>query len=337
MAASKKVGTQTVAFTTPPVVIATAAIAGAKEGQGPLGWSFDKVVEDPYYAEESWEKAERRFLHEAMEKALAKAKVKPQDVDFLLAGDLLNQIVSANFVARALAIPYLGLYGACSTIYEGLALGSMLIDGGFAQNVLIGASSHYATAERQYRFPTEQGTQRPPTAQWTVTGAGAILLAAGGIGPRVTQATVGRVVDLGSGDPFNMGAAMAPAVADTVSKHFSDTQRRVDDYDLILTGDLGVYGKELLEELMGKYGHDISLKHQDCGMLIYDRDNQDVHAGGSGCGCPALVTCGYIMQQFRERKINRMLGIGSGALLSPITTGQGETIPAVGHAVVLEA
>ncbi|MEW6573112.1 MAG: stage V sporulation protein AD [Bacillota bacterium] len=337
MAAPKKTGVQTVAFSNPPVVLSTATIAGAKEGQGPLAGTFDKVVEDPYYGEESWEKAERRMLQEALEKALAKANIKPQDVDYLLAGDLLNQIISANFVARALAIPFIGLYGACSTIYEGLAVGAMLIDGGFAQYVLIGSSSHHSTAERQFRFPTEQGTQRPPVAQWTVTGAGGILLTASGTGPRVTHATIGRVIDLGSADPYNMGAAMAPAAANTITSHLRDTGRRVEDYDLFLTGDLGLYGKELLEKLMTEFGHDIAGKHDDCGLLIFDRERQDVHAGGSGCGCPAMVTCGYIMQQLREKKLNRVLGVGTGALLSPLTTQQGESIPAVGHAVVLEA
>lgn len=337
MTAPKKVGVQTVAFTNPPVILSTAAIVGSKEGQGPLAQTFDKVVADPYYGEDNWEKAERRMLQEVLEKVLSKANVKPQDVDYLLAGDLLNQIVSANFAARSLAIPLIGLYGACSTIYQGLAVGAMLIDGGFAQYVLIGSSSHYSTAERQYRFPTEQGAQRPLTAQWTVTGAGAILLAAAGVGPRVTHATVGRVIDLGSADPYNMGAAMAPAAANTITSHLSDAGRRVDYYDLFLTGDLGFYGTELLEKLMREYGHDISGRHNDCGLLIFDRQRQDVHAGGSGCGCPAVVTCGWLMQQFRERKLNRVLGIGTGALLSPVTTKQGETIPAIGHAVALEA
>jgi stage V sporulation protein AD len=337
MPAEKKVGAQTVAFAKPPVVSATAAIAGAKEGQGPLADTFDKVIDDPYCGEDSWERAERRLLQEALEMALKKAGLKPRDVDYLLAGDLLNQIISANFAARALAIPFIGLYGACSTIYEGLAVGAMLIDGGFAEKVLVGSSSHYATAEKQFRFPTEQGVQRPPTAQWTVTGAGALLLTATGTGPRVTHATIGRVVDLGAGDPYNMGAAMAPAAADTMVHHFTDTRRRVADYDLLLTGDLGFYGKTLLEELMRSYGHDIAERHNDCGILIFDRENQDVHAGGSGCGCPATVTCGLIMRRLRERKLNRVLGVGTGALLSPLTTGQGETIPTVGHAVVLES
>ena len=320
MTAPKKVGLQTVAFSNPPVVLATATIVGAREGEGPLAGTFDKVVEAPYYGEESWERAERRMLQEVMEKALSRASIKPQDVDYLLAGDLLNQIISANFAARALAIPYIGLYGACATIYEGLVLGAMLIDGGFARHVLIGSSSHYLTTERQHRYPTEQGAQRPPTAQWTVTGAGAILLAPSGAGPRVTHATVGRVIDLGSTDPYNMGAAMAPAAANTIISHLSDTQRRVDEYDLILTGDLGVYGTKLLMKLMAEYGHDISAKHNDCGLLIFDREKQDVHAGGSGCACAAVVTCGYLAQQLKQGKLKRVLGVGTGALLSPLTT-----------------
>ncbi|RDV83019.1 stage V sporulation protein AD [Ammonifex thiophilus] len=337
MPAPKRIGSQTVAFAQPPVILATAALAGAKEGQGPLRPTFDKVIEDPYYGEDSWEKAERRFLQEALEKALAKANLRPEQVDYLLAGDLLNQIVAANFAARALGIPYVGLYGACATIYEGLALGAMLIDGGFADYVLIGSSSHYSTAERQFRFPTEHGSQRPPTAQWTVTGAGAILLGRQGKGPRVTHATIGRVIDLGSTDPMNMGAAMAPAAANTIVSHLSDLGRQVTDYDLILTGDLGYYGRELLLALCREYGYELGERHNDCGLMIFDRQKQDVHAGGSGCGCPAVVTCGYLFQELSAGRLRRVLGIGTGALMSPITTKQGDTIPAIAHAVVLEA
>ncbi|ACX52358.1 stage V sporulation protein AD [Ammonifex degensii KC4] len=337
MPAPKKIGSQTVAFAQPPVILATAALAGAKEGQGPLRPTFDKVIEDPYYGEDSWEKAERRLLQEALEKALAKANLQPEQVDYLLAGDLLNQIVAANFAARALGIPYVGLYGACATIYEGLALGAMLIDGGFADYVLIGSSSHYSTAERQFRFPTEHGSQRPPTAQWTVTGAGAILLGRQGKGPRVTHATIGRVIDLGSTDPMNMGAAMAPAAANTIVSHLGDLGRQVTDYDLILTGDLGYYGRELLLALCREYGYELGERHNDCGLMIFDRQKQDVHAGGSGCGCPAVVTCGYLFQEMSAGRLRRVLGVGTGALMSPVTTKQGDTIPAIAHAVVLEA
>ncbi|MDN5348323.1 MAG: stage sporulation protein [Clostridia bacterium] len=211
--AAKRVGKHTIQFANPPVIVATASVVGPKEGQGPLGHTFDLVVEDTYFGEQSWEKAECKMLEEAVKMALAKAILKPEDVDFLLAGDLLNQTISANFAARNLGIPFLGLYGACSTMYEGLALASILIDGGFATHVIAASSSHYDTAERQYRFPTEQGVQRPPTAQWTVTGAGAILLAQAGNGPRVTQVTIGRVLDVGIKDPNDMGSAMAPIVA----------------------------------------------------------------------------------------------------------------------------
>lgn len=335
MTAPKKNGMQTVWFQNPPVIIATASIVGKKEGQGPLGKTFDKVVGDSYYGEKSWEKAEQRMLQEAIQKALQKAGLNHKDIDFMLAGDLLNQIISANFTARNLGIPFVGLYGACSTMCEGLAMAAMLIDGGFAERVLVGSSSHYSTAERQYRFPTELGAQRPMTAQWTVTGAGAAILARQGAGPVVTHATIGKVIDLGQGDPMDMGAAMAPAAADTIVRHLLDTTRQPDYYDLFLTGDLGIYGKKLAEQLIRQKGFDISGRFADCGVLIYD-PSQDAHAGGSGCACSAVVTAGYIMQELAAGNLKRVIGIGTGALLSPCSTQQGETVPAIGHAVVIE-
>lgn len=335
MAAPKKNGMQTVWFQNPPVVLAAASIAGAREGEGPLGKTFDQVVLDPYYGEKTWEKAEQRMLQDTMQKALEKAGLQAQDIDFMLAGDLLNQIISANFTARALNIPYLGIYGACSTMYEGLALGAMLIDGGFAEKVLVGASSHYSTAERQYRFPTELGSQRPLTAQWTVTGAGAVVLAREGSGPVITHATIGKVVDLEQGDAQNMGAAMAPAAADTITCHLQDTARQPDYYDLIITGDLGAYGKKLAEELLRQNGYNVADRFTDGGILIYSAA-QDVHAGGSGCGCLALVTCGYLLDSLKSGKYKRVLGIGTGALLSPCSVQQGDTVPGIGHAVVME-
>jgi len=335
LAAPKKNGMQTVWFQNPPVIIATASIVGYREGEGPLGKTFDLVVQDTYYGEKTWEKAEQRMLQEAMQKALEKAGLQVKDIDFMLAGDLLNQIITANFTARVLGIPFLGLYGACSTMYEGLALGAMLIDGGFAEKVLVGSSSHYNTTERQYRFPTELGNQRPMTAQWTVTGAGAAVLAREGSGPVITHATIGKVVDLGQGDSMNMGAAMAPAAADTITCHLQDTARQPDYYDLIVTGDLGAYGKKLAEQLVTQYGYNISDRFTDCGILIYSAA-QDVHAGGSGCGCSAVVTCGYLIDSLKTGKYKRLLGIGTGALLSPCSVQQGETVPGIGHAVVIE-
>ncbi len=335
--AAKKIGQQTYFFHQPPVILSTATIVGPKEGQGPLGHTFDKVVEDPYYGEKSWEKAEQRMLEEAMQKALQKANLAPQNVDFLLAGDLLNQIIAADFTARVLGIPFLGLYGACATMYEGMALAAMLIDGGFAEYVLLGASSHFSTAERQYRYPTEQGVQRPMSAQWTVTGAGAMLLARQGAGPVVTHATVGRVVDLGSADPNDMGAAMAPAAADTIARHLEDTGRVPGDYDLFLSGDLGAYGLALANKIVEQKGYQIAGHFNDCGLLIYHHQRQDTHAGGSGCACSAVVTCGYLMQEMAAGRLRRVLGIGTGALFSKCSSLQGETIPGIAHAVAIEA
>jgi len=336
LAAPKKIGLQTVYFQTPPVIIAAASIVGPMEGEGPLSKYFDKILSDTYYGEKTWEKAEQRLMQDAMKKALQKANLQEKDIDFILAGDLLNQIVTSCYTARAMSIPFLGLYGACSTLYEGMAIGSMLIDGGFADRVMVAVSSHYSTAERQYRFPTELGVQRPMTAQWTVTGAGAALLAREGSGPVITHATIGRVIDMGEGDPQDMGAAMAPAAADTIKRHFLDTGRSPDHYDLIITGDLGAYGKILAEKLMNQNGYEVSERYTDCGILIFS-GSQDVHAGGSGCACSAVVTCGYLLEQLKSKKYKRIIGIGTGALLSPCSIQQGETIPGIGHAVVFEA
>lgn len=335
MTAPKKVGQRTIAFTNPPVIVATTTIVGPEEGAGPLRNTFDRIINDEYYGEQTWEKAERRMLEDVMNEVLQRAGLKAADVDYMLAGDLLNQIVSANYAAKALGIPYLGLYGACSTFYESLILGAMLVDGGFAERVLIGSGSHYATAERQYRYPLEQGIQKPLTSQRTVTGAGAAIIAAGGEGPRITHATVGKAVDLGQGNPMDMGSAMAPAAADTISTHLVDTARAPSVYDVIITGDLGTYGKKLAQEILQQKGIDISGQFTDCGILIYSPD-QDMHAGGSGCGCSAVVTCGYLMQELQTKRIKRLLGIGTGALLSPVVINQGETIPGIGHAVAIE-
>ncbi|MEW5898655.1 MAG: stage V sporulation protein AD [Bacillota bacterium] len=336
MAAPKKNGQQTVWFQNPPVILATATIVGPKEGQGPLAHTFDKVVGDNYYGEQTWEKAERRMLMEVMQTAIQRAGLAPQSFDCMLAGDLLNQIISANFVARDLGIPFLGLYGACSTMYESMALGAMLIDGGFADYVLVGSSSHYATAERQYRYPTEQGVQRPLHNTWTVTGAAAMVLARQGQGPRVTHATIGKVLDLGQGDPMDMPAAMAPAAADTIARHLLDTGRHPDYYDLFVTGDLGVYGRELAVKLLQQKGYDIANRYTDCGAIIFSPE-QDTHAGGSGCACVAVVTCGHLLQEMKAGRLKRFFGVATGALLSPTTTQQGETIPAIAHGVVIEA
>ncbi len=336
MAAPKKSGMQTVWFHNPPVIVSTASVAGPREGEGPLAKTFDQIISDAHYGENTWEKAEQRMMGLAVKKALQKANLQEKDIDFMLAGDLLNQIMVSNLTARTAAVPYLGLYGACSTMYEGLTLGAMLIDGGFAGKIIVGASSHYNTAERQFRFPTEMGMQRPMTAQWTVTGAGAAILAKEGSGPVITHATIGKVIDMGQSDSQDMGAAMAPAAADTITRHLQDTARNPAYYDMVVTGDLGVYGKKLAETLIKQNGYDLSGRFIDCGILIYNGAH-DAHAGGSGCGCSAVVTCGYLMEQLKTGVYKRFVGVGTGALLSPCSVQQGETIPGIGHAVVIEA
>jgi stage V sporulation protein AD len=284
----------------------------------------------------SWEVAESKMLEEAMQGALSQSKVKADELDYMLAGDLLNQIISANFAARTMGFPFIGLYGACSTMALSMAVGSMLIDGQFARNVLVGVSSHHDTAERQYRSPTEQGSQRAMSAQWTVTGAGSLVLAQSGTGPRITAATIGRVLDFNEKDVNNMGAAMAPAVADTILNHMKDLNRTPADYDLIVSGDLGKVGLQLAKEVLKRSGVETANQFNDCGVMIYD-PSQDVHAGASGCGCSAVVFASEIMEKLISRQYQRVLLVGSGALHSPTSALQGESIPGIGHAVVIEA
>ncbi|WP_026487585.1 stage V sporulation protein AD [Caldanaerobius polysaccharolyticus] len=334
--AVKKIGRQTVKLQNPPSVLAYASVVGPKEGEGPLKEYFDQILQDDYVGENSWEKAECKILQQAIMLAMQKAKITVGDVDYLLAGDLLNQIISSSFTARQYQIPYIGLYGACSTMSESLSLGALLIDGGFADYVIAATSSHFSSAERQYRFPLELGTQRPLTAQWTVTGAGATVLCSTGDGPYITYVTTGRVMDLGIKDANNMGAAMAPAAVDTIKAHFSDTGFGPKDYDLIITGDLAKVGKELTLELLKKDGIDISEIYTDCGIEIYDCEKQDTHAGGSGCGCSAAVLNGYIFTEMKKGTFKRVLFMATGALLSPTSSQQGESIPGIAHAVTIE-
>ena len=339
--AGKRIGKQTVQLTSRPYIVGNSSIVGKKEGEGPLGGAFDRVIEDEMNGQETFELAERQLYLEALGTCLAKAKQQPADVQFLLGGDLLNQIICASFSARQLGVPFIGLYGACSTMAESLCVGGMLVDGGHAERVLCAASSHFCTAERQYRFPLEFGSQRTPTAQWTVTGAGASLLSATPIASplaRVSMLCMGRVVDLGVKDANNMGAAMAPAAADTLCSFFDDTRTSPSDYDLILTGDLGQIGHDLLMELMAEHNHPLEEKsYTDCGLEIFDREAQDMHSGGSGCGCSATVLNGHYLKLLQARKIKRLLFLATGALLSPTSSMQGESIPGVAHAVLLEA
>lgn len=332
--AEKKLGAQTVKFKNPPSIIAGGTIVGPKEGEGPLRDYFDMILIDDTYGEKSWEKAESKMFQDAVNLALKKANLKISEIDYLLGGDLLNQIISANFAARQLNVPHFGLYGACSTMTEGLTLGAMLIDGGYADYVIAATSSHFSTAERQFRYPLEQGIQRPFTSQWTVTGAGATILASTGEGPYITHATTGKVVDLGMKDANNMGAAMAPAAADTIITHFKDTGFTIEDYDLIMTGDMGRVGRDILLELLYKEGFDIADKYKDCGIEIF-YESQDVHSGGSGAACSAVVLNGWLLSQIRNGVYKKVLFMATGALLSPTSTYQGESIPGIAHAITI--
>ena len=332
---SKRLGRRTVALSAPPSVLACACVGGKFEGQGPLGACFDELGEDSFFGESTWEKAESAMQKRALSRALDKARLKAGDLDYILAGDLLNQCVGSAFGLRDFGIPFYGLYGACSTMGESLALASLLIDGGFARRAAAMTSSHFCTAERQYRMPVPYGSQRTPTAQWTATAAGCTILAEKGQGPYVTHVICGRIVDKGITDSNNMGAAMAPAAYDTLSAFFRDTQTGPKDYDLILTGDLGELGHDIVRDFFRRDGIDLTDRYQDCGLLLYDREKQDMHAGASGCGCSAAVLNGYVLPGLRDGKWRRVLFAPTGALLSPTTSFQGESVPGICHAVCL--
>ena len=334
--AEKRLGRQTVKLSKPVYITSTYSIVGPKEGEGPLAKYFDMILEDEAWGEKTWEKTEAKIVKECVAGCLGNEKVANADIDYLLSGDLLNQCVSSSFGIRERDIPYYGLFGACSTFAEAMSIGSMLIDGGMADNVLASTSSHFCSAEKQFRFPLELGTQRPPSAQWTVTGSGTALLSSTGEGPKITHVTTCKIVDMGIKDANNMGAAMAPAAVDTLWQHFQDTGKSPKDYDLILTGDLGVIGKKITTELMQTRGYDLKENYNDCGCLIFDGDKQDTHAGGSGCGCCATTFCGYIYNQLKNKKINKLLFCATGALMSPTTAQQKESILGIAHAVSIE-
>ena len=321
-------------FEHPPRVLSYASCVGKKEGEGPLGDRFEVVGSDDHFGQETWEQAEKVMVPTSLQGAVQKVRLDPGEVGGVLGGDLLNQCVSTSYAVREFHSRFFGLYGACSTMGEGLILASMSLDGGFGDHAAVCASSHFCSAERQYRTPLEYGGQRPPTAQWTVTGAGAVILNTGGTGPCITHATVGKVVDKGIKDANNMGAAMAPAAADTISAHLKETGRSPNFYDLIITGDLGETGSTLLQDLLGQEGIHLA-NHVDCGCLIFDRQRQDVHAGGSGCGCCASVLTGYFLPQLAAGKWKNILFCPTGALHSPTAAAQGESIPGISHAVAI--
>ena len=334
--ATQKRGRHSFVPSQPPVITAWASVAGKKESQGPLAHTFDITSQDALFGQKSWELAEKKMQQLALDTLMQKAGILPGELDLVFSGDLLNQCICSSFTLRNRDIPHLGLYGACSTMAQSLLLATMAISGGFADKAVAMTSSHFASSERQYRFPLGYGGQRTPTAQWTVTGSGAALVCSEGTGPTVQSCTIGTVKDMGSKDANNMGAAMAPAAYDTIRNHFEDLGTGPEDFDLIDTGALGQIGKELLLELARHDGIHLGGKLADCGTMVFDNTKQDVHSGGSGCGCSAITLSGELLSKLRQKKLKKILFCGTGALLSPTSTQQGLPIPGVCHAVCIQ-
>ena len=327
---------QTIILKNAPRIVGAYTVAGKKEATGPLGKSFHHLMDDEYFGEKTHEAAEQKMFETAINGAIRSAKLKPTDIDMMLSGDLLNQITSSSFAARSFDIAFVGLYGACSTMALTLGIGSCLVDAGHLDKVVVSAGSHYATAERTYRTPLELGSQKPPMSQWTVTGCGATVLARGQAGPKITSVTFGKVQDWGTIDTNNMGAAMAPCAAATVLAHFRDTKTRSEDYCAIFTGDLGKLGENIFRDLMANEGYPVDQRYSDCGRLIYDH-KQHAYQGGSGCGCSAVVFNGFILDKLRKGDYKKVLFVATGALLSPISSFQGNTVPGIAHAIVIES
>ncbi len=333
----KRKGNATICFEQPPVIRVAKSIVGPKEGEGPLGELFDVICEDPMVGQNTWEAAESELQKRAAQMVLDSAKLNSSCIDAIFAGDLLGQIVATSFGLASFERPLFGLYGACSTCAESLMLSAVYVDGGFASNVLAVTSSHFASAERQFRFPLEYGNQRPLSATWTVTGSGAFLVSKGeSKGVCITSATPGKIVDYGMRDSMNMGACMAPAACDTIYTHLKDMGRQPEDYDRIITGDLGYVGQKILIELLQQKGIDISKVHMDCGIEIFNRETQDTHSGGSGCGCSAVTLASYILPKIISGEWKRVLFVPTGALLSPISFNEGKSVPGIAHGIVLE-
>lgn len=349
----KMTGKQSIAYEVPPYIISAASVAGKKEGEGPLGKYFDMVEEDSMFGAKTWEEAESNMLKRAVSLAISKADLTTKDIRYMVGGDLLGQLIASSFGVEKMEIPMFGVYGACSTMGESMALASILVEGGYADITLAFTSSHFCGAEKQFRFPLGYGNQKPLSMSWTVTGSGAVVIATGneankGKGPKnddmvengadivIKGITPGKIVDYGIKDSMNMGAAMAPAAMDTIYQHLTDFKRKPEDYDRIITGDLGSVGREILIDLLKEKGYDISKVHMDCGMEIYDSESQDTHAGGSGCGCSAVTLTGYVLRRMRKRDWNRVLFVPTGALLSTVSFNEGDPVPGIAHAIILE-
>ena len=332
----KKIGTQTFKLDNPVTIFETASIVGKKEADGPLAKYFDVCLQDEFFGEKTWEKAESKMIKFAIETVIRKSNIAVSDIDYLLAGDLLNQCISSSFGIRDFEIPFLGIFGACSTFVEGMMIGSMLLDGGAGNHALAATSSHFCSAEKQFRFPLELGNQRPPTSQWTVTGSSAAVLSKSGTGPFITHVTPGKIVDRGITDANNMGSAMAPAAVSTILTHLKDTGRKPTYYDAIITGDLGHIGKSIVLDLCKTEGVQLSSVYNDCGVRMFDKEKQDTHSGGSGCACCGTVFSGYFFNQLKKKKIKKMLLVATGALMNSTSTQQGESIPGIAHAISIE-
>lgn len=334
---ANKITRNTFIMENPPTIHSFAAVVGKREGEGPMGQYFDEVEQDGYFGQKTWEKGESELMKRTLSKALQKGGLSSDDIDYMFAGDLLNQCISSTYGLRDFNIPLFGIYGACSTMSEGLVLASLLTDSGIGGKVAVITSSHFCSAERQFRFPLSYGCVRTPTAQWTCTASGAAVLSPKACPPYIRAVTIGKIVDLGVTDANNMGAAMAPAAAEVISNFLNDTSMEPSDFDAIITGDLGLVGSRLLIELLRNEGIDISKQHKDCGLLMFDRENQDVHAGGSGCGCSASILCGYYLNKIKEGKLKNILFCATGALMSTTASQQGESIPSISHAVFISS
>ena len=332
----KKTGKRTLLFEQKPRVLSAGSVVGKKEHEGPLSEEFDEYTPDSFFGEKTFEKAESKLQKTAMETALRKANLTPGDIDTVFAGDLLNQCIGSSFGLREFGIPFVGLYGACSTMALSSGLAALFVESGAADRAMAVTSSHFCSAERQYRFPLNYGCQRTPSSQWTVTGAGALVIAKGSEKPYIQSVTFGEITDLGVKDMSNMGAAMAPAAASTLLHFLEDTGTKPEDYDLVVTGDLGEIGTEAFYGLLEREHIDIRCRHSDCGLMIFDRKRQDVHAGGSGCGCSAAVLCSYFYHRLEEKKLQNILFMATGALMSPTSSFQGESIPGIAHLINLK-
>lgn len=330
---AKKIGKHTVLLESAPAIMGYAAVGSKMESEGPMAHYFDIINQDSFFGQDTWEKAESRIQHELTEKVLSKSGLSTVDIDFVFAGDLLNQCTATSYGLRAFPVAVMGLYSACATFAQAVSIGALFVESGGAKNVLAMTSSHFCSAERQFRLPLEYGGQRTPSSQWTVTGGGAVAIGESGQGIYIRSFTAGEIEDKCIKDVNNMGAAMAPAAASTLCNFFKDTNTAPEDYDLILTGDLAEVGSDLLKQLMQREGYNIENKHSDCGLLIYDRDSQKVEAGGSGAGCSSSVFCSYILQSMSKGKLADVLLVATGALMSTVSFQQGESIPGIAHLV----